>query len=49
MELYALLTVRLDPSDEELTTALDRHLCRCTGYEAIAEGARLAIEYMKKS
>lgn len=49
MELYALFNKKLNPSDEEITEALSRHLCRCTGYEAILEGAKLAREKMAAS
>jgi len=47
LELYALYTKNVDASDEEIKTALSRHFCRCTGYEAIWEGAKLAQRYMK--
>jgi aerobic-type carbon monoxide dehydrogenase small subunit (CoxS/CutS family) len=49
MELYATLSANPEPSDEELFKALNRHLCRCTGYEAIVEGAKLAVEYLRGS
>ena len=48
MELYALFTKTPDASDEQLRTALAKHYCRCTGYEAIYEGAKLAQRYMKE-
>ncbi|MDY0145549.1 MAG: (2Fe-2S)-binding protein [Kiritimatiellia bacterium] len=47
LELYALYTKNIDASDAEIKTALSRHFCRCTGYEAIWEGAKLAQKYMK--
>lgn len=47
LELYALYTKNIDASDDEIKTALSRHFCRCTGYEAIWEGAKLAQQYMK--
>ena len=47
MELYALYTKKPDADDGEIKTALSRHFCRCTGYEAIWEGALLAQKYMK--
>jgi len=46
MELYALFSENSNSSDEEITEALSRHLCRCTGYEAILEGARIARKKM---
>ena len=49
MELYAVLSANPRPSKDELFKALNRHLCRCTGYEAIVEGADLAVEYLGKS
>ena len=48
LELYALLTKNPNASDDELKTALSRHFCRCTGYEAIWEGAVLARQAMQK-
>lgn len=47
LELYALYTEKPDATDEEIKNALNRHYCRCTGYEAIWEGAKLAQKYMK--
>ena len=44
MELYALFTKNAGATDEEIIDALSKHLCRCTGYEAIFEGAQLARE-----
>lgn len=46
MELYALFAKKPDVSEEEIVEALSRHLCRCTGYEAILEGAKLAQKKM---
>jgi len=47
LELYALFTKNVDASDAEIKTALAKHFCRCTGYEAIWDGAKLAQKYMK--
>lgn len=47
LELYALYTEKPDAADDEIKNALNRHYCRCTGYEAIWEGAKLAQQYMK--
>ena len=47
LELYALYTKNVNASDDEIKTALSRHFCRCTGYEAIWEGAKLAQTYLK--
>jgi aerobic carbon-monoxide dehydrogenase small subunit len=46
MELYALFNRDPKASDEEIRDALELHLCRCTGYEAIWEGALLARKYL---
>ena len=48
IELYALFNKSKNASDEDIKTALARHLCRCTGYEAIWEGAKLAQKYMSE-
>jgi aerobic-type carbon monoxide dehydrogenase small subunit (CoxS/CutS family) len=42
MELYALLTGNPDVTERELANVLNKHLCRCTAYESIWEGALLA-------
>jgi len=47
MELYALFEKELDATEDRIRRALNRHRCRCTGYEAIWEGALLAQERMK--
>jgi carbon-monoxide dehydrogenase small subunit len=49
MTLYALLSKNPDASGDEIRTALNEHLCRCTGYENIIRGALLAREKMKTS
>ncbi len=49
MDLYALLEFDPDADDAALERTLNRHLCRCTGYEAIEEAAKLAREKMKKA
>ena len=48
MELYALYNKNAEATEDEITDALSKHLCRCTGYEAILEGALLAQKYLKK-
>jgi aerobic carbon-monoxide dehydrogenase small subunit len=42
MELYGLLENKPDASEQELNNALSKHLCRCTGYEPIRDGAIIA-------
>lgn len=48
MELYGLLEEKPDASEQEMTNALNKHLCRCNGYEPIRDGARVAQELIKK-
>ena len=48
MELCVLYTNNLDASLDEIKDALEKHFCRCTGYEAILNGALLAQKYMKE-
>lgn len=47
LELYALYTQNVNATDDEIKAALSRHFCRCTGYEAIWEGAKLAQKFMQ--
>jgi aerobic-type carbon monoxide dehydrogenase small subunit (CoxS/CutS family) len=42
MELYALFNEKPDADQDEIIRMLNRHLCRCTGYEAIRDAAFLA-------
>lgn len=42
MELVALLDKNPNASEQELSNALNKHLCRCTGYEPIRDGALMA-------
>jgi carbon-monoxide dehydrogenase small subunit len=42
MRLYALFTKNPHASEEEIRHALSKHLCRCTGYEAIWEASLAA-------
>ncbi len=46
MELYGFFTLQPEAGDEELKKVLAKHLCRCTGYEAIWNGAVAARELM---
>ncbi|MGQ9844918.1 MAG: (2Fe-2S)-binding protein [Caldisericia bacterium] len=47
MELFALFNKNIDASEEQIIDVLSEHLCRCTGYEAILDGAKLAQRYLK--
>jgi xanthine dehydrogenase iron-sulfur cluster and FAD-binding subunit A len=48
MELYGLLEEKPEASEQEMTNALNKHLCRCNGYEPIMNGARVAQELVNK-
>jgi aerobic-type carbon monoxide dehydrogenase small subunit (CoxS/CutS family) len=47
MELYGLLETNPEANETEMTNALNKHLCRCTGYEPIRDGALIAQKMMK--
>ncbi len=49
MELYALFNRNLNANEDEIIDALSKHLCRCTGYESILDGAKLAQRYLKEN
>jgi carbon-monoxide dehydrogenase small subunit len=49
MATYALLGKTPDPSDEEIRTALEGNLCRCTGYTKIIEAVRLAARWWRRA
>ncbi len=48
IELVALLESKPDASEREIETALSKHLCRCTGYEPIRDGALIAQQLIKE-
>ena len=48
MSTYALLQENPSPSDDEILTALEGNLCRCTGYTKIVEAVRTAAERMRE-
>jgi aerobic-type carbon monoxide dehydrogenase small subunit (CoxS/CutS family) len=47
MELYGLLENNPNATKSELENALNKHLCRCTGYEPIRDGALMAQKLMQ--
>lgn len=48
MELYGLLESNPGATEQEMTTALNKHLCRCTGYEPIRDGALMAQKLIQQ-
>lgn len=46
MRLFALFSENPEADDETIEEELNKHLCRCTGYEAILEAARLSRSKM---
>ena len=48
MSTYALLEENPNPSNEEILTALEGNLCRCTGYTKIIEAVHYAVELMRE-
>jgi len=49
MEVYALLESNPNATQQEIFTVLNKHLCRCTGYEPIRDGALLAQKLVQQS
>lgn len=48
MELVAMLETNPQASENEMTNALTKHLCRCTGYEPIRDGAMIAQKLVQE-
>ena len=46
-ELVALFDANPDADEKTILNALNKHLCRCTGYEAIKDGALVAQKMVK--
>jgi len=44
MSALALLNTNPEPSQEEIKTALEGNLCRCTGYQQIIDAVEMAAE-----
>ncbi len=49
LKLYALFSRNIDATEQQIIDALESHLCRCTGYESILEGAKLAQKYLREN
>ncbi len=47
MGMYGLWMRTPNPSDEQIETALQGNLCRCTGYEPIVKAAKAVSDYGK--
>jgi aerobic-type carbon monoxide dehydrogenase small subunit (CoxS/CutS family) len=48
MELVALLEEKPGASEQEMVNALNKHLCRCNGYEPIMNAARVAQQLVNE-
>jgi carbon-monoxide dehydrogenase small subunit len=48
MSAYALLRDNPSPTDEEIRSAIEGNLCRCTGYERIVDAIRLAADRLRE-
>ncbi len=48
MSVYGLLMKNSNPTEEEILTALEGNLCRCTGYIKIVEAAKHAVRLMNE-
>lgn len=48
IELVAMLDSKPNASEQELTNVLNKHLCRCTGYEPIRDGALIAQKVVQE-
>ena len=49
LSAVALLEANPSPSDEEILTALEGNLCRCTGYTKIVEAVRYAATLKREA
>lgn len=49
MSAKALLDENPEPTKEEIRTAIEGNICRCTGYERIVQAIALAAEYKKNN
>ncbi|MDZ4133629.1 MAG: (2Fe-2S)-binding protein [Dethiobacteria bacterium] len=48
MSLYALFNNNLNATDDEIKEVLEKHVCRCTGYEFIWDAAKLAQKMLRE-
>ncbi|MCK7593291.1 (2Fe-2S)-binding protein [Pseudomarimonas salicorniae] len=49
MGAAALLAANPDPSDEEIVSAMDAHLCRCGTYSQVREAVKLASRKIREA
>jgi len=49
LSTYALLRDHPAPSDEDILTALEGNLCRCTGYVKIVDAVKRAAERLAEA
>lgn len=49
MAAYALLESNADPTEEEIRSALEGNICRCTGYTKIVEAVSMAAKRMREA
>jgi carbon-monoxide dehydrogenase small subunit len=49
MAAYELLQQNLDPSEEEIRSALSGNICRCTGYQHIINAVRAAAQALAQT
>lgn len=47
MSAKYVLDIMTDPTEEEIRTAIEGNICRCTGYDRIVKAIRLAADRMK--
>jgi aerobic-type carbon monoxide dehydrogenase small subunit (CoxS/CutS family) len=47
LSALALLKEKPDPTDKEIVTGMNRHLCRCNGYVKIVNAVRRAAVKMR--
>ena len=48
ISIYALLKKNPNPEDKEIREAISGNLCRCTGYQMIIDGVKLAAKRGEK-
>jgi len=49
MAAYNLLRDNKDPDDQQIKSAMDGNLCRCTGYVKIIDAVKLAAERIREN